>query len=363
MNPALPLPAWMEHVKAHGVRRVAHSFGLEQRGRNGLSPCPACSAVTRHPSRRDKRGAVGVRPDGSGWECFECGESGDALHLASWCVLSKRRPAGAEWGDLRSACAERGLCLSDSRNTGPVAQVRTWEPLPAKQEAQPVRPNAAEVAEVWESARSVTEDAEVSAWLASRGLDAGDVEGRNLARALPEGAVLPRWARFQGHSWSRSGHRLIVPMWDASGVLASVHARNVRPDVPPGSKAASPAGAELRGLVMADALGRRMLEGTALADGLPASELVAVNGLWIMEGVPDFLTRATDYSEAAEAAPAVLSVLSGSWTAAIAERVPNGTVVAIETHLDAAGERYARTIAATLAERCRLKRRGTGRAA
>lgn len=354
---------WMEHVKAQGVRRTAQSLGLEPRGRNGLSPCPACSAATRHPSRRDKRGAVGVRPDDSGWECFECGEKGDALHLASWCVLSKRRPAGAEWGDLRSACAERGLCLWDPQDTAPAAQMRSWAPPPTKQAAMPLRPNAAEVAALWESALPVTEDREVSSWLASRGLDAGDVEARDLARALSKNAALPRWARFQGHSWSRSGHRLIVPMWDASGVLASVHARNVRPDVPPGSKAASPAGAELRGLVMADALGRRMLEGTVLADGSPASELVAASGLWVMEGVPDFLTRATDYSEAAEAAPAVLSVLSGSWTAAIAARIPDGTTVAIETHLDAAGERYARTIAATLAERCRLKRRGTGRAA
>ncbi|HVG57187.1 MAG TPA: hypothetical protein VNA24_01440 [Hyalangium sp.] len=219
------------------------------------------------------------------------------------------------------------------------------------------------MAEVWGSARPVTDDVEVSAWLASRGLAPGDVEDRDLARALPEGAILPRWARFQGQSWCRSSHRLIVPMWDASGVLASLHARSVRPDVPPGSKAASPAGAELRGLVMADALGRLMLEGKALADGLPASELIEVNGLWIMEGVPDFLTRATDYSEADAAAPTVLSVLSGSWTAAIAARIPDGATVAIETHLDAAGDRYARAIAATLAGRCRLKRRGAGRAA
>lgn len=357
------LPDWMEQVKAQGVRRVAHTFGLKPLGRNGLSPCPACSAATRHPSRRDKRGAVGVRPDDSGWECFECGERGDALHLASWCIPGKRRPAGTEWGTLRSACAERGLCVSDSWSTAPVAPVHSRASLSSKHEAHPVRPVAAEVAEVWDSARPVTEDVEVSAWLASRGLDAGDVEGRDLARALPAGAALPRWARFQGQSWSRSGHRLIVPMWDASGAMASLHARSVRPDVPPGSKAASPACAELRGLVMADALGRRMLEGTTLADGSPAAELVAASGLWVMEGVPDFLTRATDYSEAAEAAPAVFSVLSGSWTTALAARVPNGTVVAIDTHQDAAGERYARTIAATLAERCRLKRQSAGRVA
>ena len=225
-----------------------------------------------------------------------------------------------------------------------------------------MRANAAEVAEVWSSARRVVEDVEVRAWLFSRGLNAGDVDDRGLARVLPEGVLLPRWARFMGQAWSQSGHRLIVPLWSDSGALASLHARSVRPDVQPAHKAASPAGAEVRGLVMADALARRLLAGVALADGVPTSELVARNGLWVMEGLPDFLTRATDYSDADETAPAVLGVLSGSWSLAIAARVPDGTTVAIETHQDAAGDRYARTIAASLTGRCRLKRDNTGRA-
>ncbi|OJH41014.1 hypothetical protein [Cystobacter ferrugineus] len=225
-----------------------------------------------------------------------------------------------------------------------------------------MRANALEVAEVWNSARRVMDDVEVTAWLTSRGLDAADVDDRDLARALPKGVVLPRWARFQGNAWDRSGHRLIVPLWSDTGALASLHARNMRADLLPAHKAASPAGAEVRGLVMADALARRMLEGATLAGGLPAAELVVTSGLWVMEGLPDFLTRATDYSDADEAAPAVLSVLSGSWGAAIAARVPDGTTVAIETHPDAAGDRYARTIASSLAGRCRLKRDNTGRA-
>lgn len=356
------LSAWMDAVKAQGVRKVASSFGIKPRGRNGLSPCPACSAETRHPSRRDKRGAVGVRPDDSGWECFECGEKGDALHIASWFVAGKRRPVGSEWDELRRACAERGLCLPGPRDVAPTAQGSAWAPPPARKEAPPVRANVAEVAEVWGSARPVTEDAEVSTWLASRGLEAGDVEGRDLARALSRCAVLPRWARFQGQAWNRSGHRLIVPMWNAEGLLSSLHARSVKPNVPPGHKAASPAGAGLRGLVMADALGRRMLEGATLANGRPAADLVVSSGLWVMEGLPDFLTRATDYSDADEAVPAVISVLSGSWVAAIAARVPDGTTVGIETHSDATGERYAQIIAVSLAGRCRLKR-GTERRA
>jgi hypothetical protein len=40
--------------------------------------CPACNADRRHPSRRDRRGAIGVRHDGRGWQCFECEATGDA---------------------------------------------------------------------------------------------------------------------------------------------------------------------------------------------------------------------------------------------------------------------------------------------
>jgi hypothetical protein len=208
----------------------------------------------------------------------------------------------------------------------------------------------------------VTHDAEVSSYLEGRSLDPADIEARDLARALPECASLPRWARFQGQPWSQSGHRLVVALWSATGVLESLHARNLLPNVPPCHKAASPAGAELRGLVMADALGRRMLEASALGDSSPA-ELVVSSGLWVMEGLPDFLTRATDFSEAAENAPAVLGILSGSWTEQIAARVPDGTTVGMDTHADSAGDGYAQVIASSLGGRCRLKRSWEARAA
>ncbi len=134
----------------------------------------------------------------------------------------------------------------------------------------------------------VTEDREVAGYLEARCLDPTEVEARNLARAVPLGARLPAWARFQGKPWTSSGHRLVVPLYSASGTLESLHARSVLPNVPSSDKAASPAGAEVRGLVMTCLLARLMLAGAALGDGSPASEWVASCGLWIMEGVPDF---------------------------------------------------------------------------
>lgn len=353
--------AWFEGVRAMGVTVVAQAFGLELTRGRGLTPCPACLAARRHPSRRDRRGAVGVRRDGLGWRCFECEETGDALTLASWCSLGKRRPVGQEWTELRRACLVRGLCFADP---GGIAgsPLRPRAPIQDKREPPPVRPRQA--AEIWATVlQPVTQDAAVCRFLADRALDPADIEARDLARALPEGASLPRWARFEGHPWTESGHRLIVALWGATGLLESLHARNVLANVPPRHKAASPAGAELRGLVMADALGRLMLEGSKLGDGSSAAELVGSCGLWVMEGLPDFLTRATDFSEAAENAPAVLGIVSGSWTDEVAGRVPDGTTVGIDTDADSAGDEYAELIANSFATRCRLKRSHEARAA
>jgi len=192
------------------------------------------------------------------------------------------------------------------------------------------------------------------------------VEERDLARAVPKTGRLPWWARYCDKAWNEAPqqYRLVVKMFGAAGRLESFHARALRPQDPKGSdKAAAVACASLKGLVMADALGQRMLEGSALGDGSPASQLVASCGLWVMEGTPDFLTRATDFSEAAEDAPAVLAIFAGCWTEQIAARVPDGTLVAIDTHADAAGDRFAQLIADSFARRCKLKRSRQARAA
>jgi len=49
--------------------------------------------------------------------------------------------------------------------------------------------------------------------------------------------------------------------------------------------------------------------------------------------------------------------VSGSWSAAIAARIPNGSHVVIATDNDAAGDKYAEIIAASLSGRVYLERR------
>ena len=334
---------------------VGRAFGMaHDERRNALSPCPACGAERRHPKRGDRRPAIGLRRDGKGWQCHACDITGDAVTLAALHTVGEVPPKGSDrWRRVLNECAERGLFALESGTTAPRT---THRPLPsAMPPSPPRRLEARTVAAAWGACLAVTEDAGVSSWIASRGLDAATVEERDLARALPLEGPLPRWMRFEGESWRERGLRVIVPLYGPTGALESLHARCLAPREENGrDKAASPAGAEVRGLVMADALGRLLLSGGALADGTPAAELVARVGVVVAEGVPDFLTWATRWSEAAEDAPAVFGIVAGSWTGDIAEQVPDGAKVCVRTHDDGAGRKYAGVIADSLSERCHV---------
>jgi hypothetical protein len=190
----------------------------------------------------------------------------------------------------------------------------------------------------------VLDDPEVTTWLRSRRLDAGDVELGDLARALPVDFEVPHWARFRGQPWGALGNRAILPTYGAEGRLASLRARAVRPVT--GPKAIAPAGFEVRGLVLADGLGRQVLAGEARD----------VHRVVIAEGEPDFLTWATCRSDADEDAPAVLGIVAGSWAAELAARIVDGAEVTIATHHDRAGDKYAAAIVESLAGRVTLRR-------
>jgi hypothetical protein len=147
---------------------------------------------------------------------------------------------------------------------------------------------------------------------------------------------------------------LILPLYDAAGRLASLHARAA--DGGPGMpKGLSPAGHGVAGLVMADRLARLLLADEALGDGTSPSEAVRQRDLIVVEGAPDFLTWATRFGDSAEGAPAVIGIISGGWTTAIAARVPTGTCVVVRTHADLAGAKYALRIRETLIERCTVR--------
>lgn len=192
--------------------------------------------------------------------------------------------------------------------------------------------------------------------LEHRALDAEAVEALDVARALPEGLRLPRWASYRGdapaaRSWLDLGYRLVLPVFDALGGMRSVRAwRVVAGD---GPKRLPPSGYRASALVMADATARALLEGGRWPDG-------ADGRVVFVEGEPDFLTWATRFSDSADRVPAIMGITSGSWTGELAARIPDGARVIVRTHHDAAGDAYAARIRDTIAGRCTvLRSKGT----
>lgn len=307
----------------------------------------AAGVIIRCPAHQERTPSCSVRrgPDGTiAWKCHGCDASGDALTLiATVHALSLRSDfrqvlqVGAEIAGLWAVVqelesGERLLERPPPRPAPPPEPERTYPP-------------ADEVAALWAAANPVTDDAEVASWLEGRCLDPALVAGDDVARALPRTARLPRWAAYQRAPWTETGHRLVVPMRDRLGVVRSVRAgRVVDGDSP---KRLPPGGHKATDLVMACPIGTAMLEGTAAPP-----EVV------IVEGEPDFLTWVTR----SPARPtARIGIVSGSWSLAMAQRIPTGTVVWIRTDHDAAGERYAAALTQTLRwSGCFVRRGGRG---
>ena len=114
-----------------------------------------------------------------------------------------------------------------------------------------------------------------------------------------------------------------------------------------------PAGYRAGGLILANDLGKHLLRTASPPSPRPESAPLRVV---ITEGEPDFLTWATRFPDPKAAVPVVLGVVSGSWTEAMASRIPNGARVTVRTHHNEAGDRYAAAIYRTLVGRCTLLR-------
>lgn len=138
-----------------------------------------------------------------------------------------------------------------------------------------------------------------------------------------------------GKDWRATGHRLILPTYNAMGSLSGCRARYIGEGRPQPKELATCGG--VRG-VFADSLARAILSGSICT---PASVIVA-------EGGPDFLTWATLYGAADDAAPAVIGLCAGAWTDEIAARIPDGSRLLLRVHADLAGAHYAATVLKTL---------------
>lgn len=218
------------------------------------------------------------------------------------------------------------------------------------------RPPQHEVAALWAVSLPVDADADCASWFAHRfGRAAAwsiqQTELWDLARVIPAGFRLPRWARLRGAPWPHTGHRIIFRLWDHTGHAVSLRARSTDTTVAP--KSLAPAGFTVKGLVLADPLAQQLLGGVCPTWWQPRQVIVA-------EGEPDWLLWALRQCETDEQGPAVIGIESGAWSTQIAARIPTGASVVIRTHHDEPGERYAQQIAASLQRRCRIFRSSVG---
>lgn len=276
------------------------------------------------------------------WNCHGCGEKGDALSLVARSRgLSLRGDdfrqvliLGAELAGLHGLVRE--LETGDTPTERPPLVVR-----PAPQaEPEKTYPPASETAALLAACRPVSEDDDVAAWIRGRRLSLDAVEGAEIVFALPATAQVPGWASYQGRPWTETGHRLIIPMFDAAGVMQSVRAGRVTDGDSP--KRLPPGGYRASGLVMACPIAVGMLRGTF------RPERVAIS-----EGEPDWIWWSSKYGISAYAR---IGITSGSWTNEIADRIPRGAAVFMRTDNDNAGDRYSEAIMLSLRGRCAVHR-------
>jgi hypothetical protein len=336
-------------------KAVCERLGLLQgakRQRGGvLVRCPA-------HGDRDPSCSISIGADGTlRVRCFGCDLRGDVLNLVAAVhrldvrhdfprVLIAAAELAHEW-HIVEAIEGRQVEAERRHRAPPAPQPRPASaPLPERD-----YPPAAELGALWDAAVAVTDDEQVAAWLEGRALNPEHIAALDVARALPLGATLPRWARYSGRTWLELGHRLLMPMFDASGTMRTVRARRVCEGDSP--KALPPSGHRMAELVMACGIGREVLELGAKPSWWPEAEPLR---LVVAEGEPDTLSWATREPLEADPTFAVLGLESGSWCEAVAARIPDGSKVIVRTHHDGAGDKYAKAVAASLAGRCILRR-------
>lgn len=334
------MTAWYEDAGRTDLFQVATELGMDMRDRR-LAPCPSCGERTR--GKIDARiGALFLVHQGRRWRCGRCKAGGDALDLVALVQFSRpcdndAPPEVHQW--VRGWFASRGWCEADA--SGPEVERVIVRPPALQPERTPAPP--AEVAELWERSDRVSDSSIVQDWLRSRALDPGFVEDRDLCRVLP-GGPLPAWAR---HWRSSKPCPVLLPLYGADGSLVGLQGRRVDGAQP---KSVAAAGVRRVG-VYADATGIALLRWGARPAWWEGKLVI------IAEGEPDFLTWATHYHEGPDA-PAVLGIPgAGGWAAEIAARVPAGLVVAVRTHDDSDGHKYARLVTRDLRERCDVRTR------
>lgn len=322
--------------------RVAKALGIDA----GAKPqSTGLMVLCPHHSERTPSCSLTTGPDGTlRVKCFGCDWTADVIGLVAEVYGIEPRGDGFKQAVAEAARIAGLHSLADELSARPATP-----PRPEAKSASPANlaratlkdyPPRHEVTALWQFSVSVAADRETAEYLVcKRKLDPDYIANANLLRAIPADYPLPRWARYQGHSWAETGHRMICRLFDAKGECVSLRAWRVTDGESP--KRLPPAGHRCSGHILAN----RTAVGMLLGRYRPRV-------LEVTEGEPDWATMC---QLSQDVTIAVVGVGSGWWSKDIAARVPATTRVNVRTHDDEAGEKYAAQIAETL-ERCSVWR-------
>lgn len=351
---------WIDGVNARGVLEVAGALGLRTKGRTGsgggqIFGCPACGAETRHTKTGDKRGAVGIRSDGTGWRCHQCDASDTAFGLVPFAVVGRAYGScsDSQKANVRAWCCDFLGLPSDGR---PPAH---WKPRPAPAPRIPKPPRhlpSDDLAALWGACSPVTEHSDVCAWMTDERpkngharLDPASIARLDAARVAPI-EQLPTWAgsvfksgprEGQWESFPAKGQRLAVPLYDVDGAMRSmIFRRTFETESKWPRKAESPEGYDRKGMAMMCPLARTLFSKQAI----PSWWVGDAPTVCIAEGDTDYLAGVAHF----EGDAATVGIVAGSWTSRHAYALPKGCTVSIRTDPDEAGAKYAARIVASL---------------
>lgn len=238
------------------------------------------------------------------------------------------RAVGAKWSQLSGRDKAETYRWAALRGIADVPELKTGQSLGIIREASTL----------WEQCVPVVHDKNAMEWLKSRKLDPDEVARLDLARAIPSGIELPKWACCRGKQWDEGGWRLVIPCFDHHGRIVSLKARQI--DGKEGPKEVSPSSIPGAGSVFADPVAQRILKTGKWPPWLELSDIPKL--VYVAEGGPDFLTLAT-FAPAGKPF-AVVGIAGMKPTAEITEKVFRGAVVVILTDPDKEGERYAKKV-------------------
>ena len=313
---------WMGIVNRAGCRRVAEAFGLEVNERGDID-CPSCHKPAQAKKAR-------ILSQGK-FYCLSCQTKGSPVNFAALLILGEVPTQRRQWGPVKEALQAHGMLGQGMFPEAP--RMRPMPPTPPTP-LRPSFPPSDSLAALWNAAKPVTADVHAVSYLEGRGIDPARLAAEDICRVLPSGIAVPLWAVTPyKQPWSVSGHRLLTPLFDASGRLVTVRARALGMNK---WRSLAPPSFSVVGTFFANEAFRHGDRRTVV----------------VVEGDSDFWSW-----QSLDPSVPCIGVFAGSVKPALGSLFPDGASVYIRTDLDPAGDKYAEEVSKVLAGRCRIIRK------